>query len=210
MWHSTTPSSFPPHTCKRAFRAVLPERHQHLSCVVCPGSFAHVAFGLGLFALVAFVRAEKAESRGRPVLGPVECLRGHRPAKFNCARALTHHPRRRGLGMRGGFFVLLVVVTFDKAVCGGGRGTVKDMCYEVRRAEDARGMCGPVRPSRTSEREGKGYCVKGGWREGEERVKERVRRSVNPIPNPVPKRESPAREPSWSAFWLQKPSILRV
>jgi len=23
----------------------------------------------------------------------------------------------------------------DKAVCGGGRGTVKDMCYEVRRAE---------------------------------------------------------------------------
>jgi len=82
MWHSTTPSSFPPHTCKRAFRAVLPERHQHLSCVVCPGSFAHVAFGLGLFALVAFVRAEKAESRGRPVVGPVVCLRFHRPAKF--------------------------------------------------------------------------------------------------------------------------------
>jgi hypothetical protein len=23
-------------------------------------------------------------------------------------------------------------------------------------------------------------------------------------------KESPAREPSWSAFWLQKPSILRV
>jgi hypothetical protein len=41
-----------------------------------------------------------------------------------------------------------------------------------------------VCPSRTSEREGKGYCVKGGWRE-EERVKERVR-SVNPIPNPNP------------------------
>jgi len=92
-------------------------------------------------ALVAFVRAEKAESRGRPVLGPVECLRGHRPAKFNCARALTHHPRRRGLGMRGGFFVLLVVVTFDKAVCGGGRGTVKDMCYEVRRAEACVDQC---------------------------------------------------------------------
>jgi hypothetical protein len=49
-------------------------------------------------------------------------------------------------------------------------------------------MCGLVCPSRPSEREGKGYCVKGGWREGEERVKERVkervRRSVNPIPNP--------------------------
>ena len=25
--------------------------------------------------------------------------------------------------------------TYYKAVCGGGRGTVKDMCYEVRRAE---------------------------------------------------------------------------
>jgi hypothetical protein len=36
--------------------------------------------------------------------------------------------------------------------------------------------------ARTSEREGEGYCVKGGWREGEERV----RRSVNPIPNPDP------------------------
>jgi hypothetical protein len=31
-----------------------------------------------------------------------------------------------------------------------------------------------------------GYCVKGGWREEEERVKERVRRSVNPIPNSDP------------------------
>ena len=55
-------------------------------------------------------------------------------------------------------------------------------------------MCGLFCPSRTSEREGKGYCVKGGWREeGErvkkrvkERVKERARRSVNPIPNPDP------------------------
>jgi hypothetical protein len=25
--------------------------------------------------------------------------------------------------------------TYYKAVCGGGRGTVKDMCYEIRRAE---------------------------------------------------------------------------
>jgi hypothetical protein len=48
-------------------------------------------------------------------------------------------------------------------------------------------MCGLVCPSRTSEREGKGYCVKGGWRkEGLERVKVRARRSVNPIPNPDP------------------------
>jgi hypothetical protein len=47
-------------------------------------------------------------------------------------------------------------------------------------------MCGLVCPSRTREREGKGYCVKGGWQEEEERVKERARRSVNPIPNPDP------------------------
>jgi hypothetical protein len=40
-------------------------------------------------------------------------------------------------------------------------------------------MCGLVCPSRTSEREGTGYCVKGGWQEEEERVKERKRRSVN-------------------------------
>jgi hypothetical protein len=56
------------------------------------------------------------------------------------------------------------------------------MYYEVRRAEACVDYC----PSRTSEREGKVYCVKGGWREEEERVKERVRRSVNPIPNPDP------------------------
>jgi hypothetical protein len=44
---------------------------------------------------------------------------------------------------------------------------------------------GLVCPSRTSEREGRGYCVKGGWQKEEERVKERVRRSVNPIPDRV-------------------------
>jgi len=44
-----------------------------------------------------------------------------------------------------------------------------------------------VCPSRTSEREGEGYGVKGEWREGEERVKEHVRRSVNPSkPRPKP------------------------
>ncbi len=52
------------------------------------------------------------------------------------------------------------------------------------RYDEPRLVCGLVCPSRTSEREGEGYCVKGGWREGEERVKERVRRSVKPIPNP--------------------------
>jgi hypothetical protein len=48
-----------------------------------------------------------------------------------------------------------------------------------------------VCPSRTSEREGEGYCVKGGWREGEERVT----RSVNPIPNPDP---NPTQAPQMS------------
>jgi len=92
---------------KAYVHAVLPELHQHLSCVVCLGSFAHVAFGLGLFARVAFVRADSAESQVRPVVGPVVCLRGHRPAKFSSARALTHHPRRWRLGMRGGLFFSL-------------------------------------------------------------------------------------------------------
>ena len=56
----------------------------------------------------------------------------------------------------------------------------------VLRETTSRGMCGLVCPSRTSEREGKGYCVKGGWREEGELVKERARRSVtvNEIPNP--------------------------
>ncbi len=89
---------------KAYVHAVLPELHQHLSCVVCPGSFVHVAFGLGLFARVAFDRADSAESQVRPFVGPVVCLRGNGPAKFSSARALTHHPRRWRLGMRGGLF----------------------------------------------------------------------------------------------------------
>ena len=57
---------------------------------------------------------------------------------------------------------------------------MKDVCYKVR------GLCGLVCPSRNSEREGKGYCVRGGRREEGERLKECARRSVNPIPNPDP------------------------
>ena len=56
-------------------------------------------------------------------------------------------------------------------------------------------MCGLVYPSPTSERAGKGYCVEGGWREQEDRVKECVRRSVNPIPNPDP---NPKQAPQMS------------
>ena len=70
-----------------------------------------------------------------------------------------------------------------KAVRVGGG---EDNGGHVLRETTSRGLCGLVCPSRTSEREGEGYCVKGGWREGEERVKERMRRSVNPIPNPDP------------------------
>jgi|LauGreDrversion2_3_1035106.scaffolds.fasta_scaffold65041_1 hypothetical protein len=58
-------------------------------------------------------------------------------------------------------------------------------------------MCGLVCPSRTSECEGKGYCMKGGWREEEERVKERVSRSVNPIPIPNPDPKQAPREMCW-------------
>ena len=49
-----------------------------------------------------------------------------------------------------------------------------------------------VCPSRTSEREGKGYCVKGGWREEGESVKERARRKceLNPISRPKPEPSS--------------------
>ena len=52
--------------------------------------------------------------------------------------------------------------------CGEG-----DSGGHVLRETTSRGLCGLVCPSRTSEREGEGYCVKGvkgGWREGEERV----------------------------------------
>jgi hypothetical protein len=50
-------------------------------------------------------------------------------------------------------------------------------------------MCGLVCASRTSEGEGKGYCVKGGWREEGERVKERVKEKCEPNPKPRPKPE---------------------
>ena len=56
-------------------------------------------------------------------------------------------------------------------------------------------MCGLVCPSRTSEHEGQGYCVKGAWRVEEERVKVRVRRSVNPNRNPDP---NPKQAPQMS------------
>ena len=88
-------------------------------------------------------------------------------------------------------FITAVPITF-----AWGEG---DSGGHVLRETTSRGLRRLVCPSRTSEREGEGYCVKGGWREGEERVKERVkervRRSVNPIPNPDP---NPTQAPQMS------------
>ena len=44
------------------------------------------------------------------------------------------------------------------------------------RETTSRGLCGLVCPSRTSERGGEGYRVKGGWREEGERVRREVRK----------------------------------
>jgi hypothetical protein len=45
----------------------------------------------------------------------------------------------------------------------------------VLRGTTSRGLCGLVCPSRTSERGGEGYCVKGGGGEDGERERERAR-----------------------------------
>jgi hypothetical protein len=67
------------------------------------------------FALVvALGCASIAESRGHLVLGMVVLLRSHRPTKFPLARARTRHPLSLWLGVRGGFLVLLVVVSTAK------------------------------------------------------------------------------------------------
>jgi hypothetical protein len=59
--------------------------------------------------------------------------------------------------------------TYYKAVRVGGVGNNGG---HVLRGTTRRGLCGLVCPSRTSERGGEGYCVKGG--EGE-RQRERAR-----------------------------------
>jgi hypothetical protein len=50
---------------------------------------------------------------------------------------------------------------------------VEDMCYMMRRTCQSRGLCRLVCPSRTSERGGKGDCVKEGGGLGEEGESER-------------------------------------
>ena len=49
-------------------------------------------------------------------------------------------------------------------LCAGGEG---DSEGHVLGGTMSLGVCGLVCQSRTSEREGKKYCVKEGWREGE-------------------------------------------
>ena len=50
---------------------------------------------------------------------------------------------------------------------------MEDMCYMMRRTCQSRGLCRLVCPSRTSERGGKGDCVKEGGGLGEEGERER-------------------------------------
>ena len=95
-------------------------------------------------------------------------------------------------GVEGYVCVFITAGPIIKLCARGWRGYSEG---HVLRGTTSRGMCGLVCPSRTSVREGEGYCVKGGWREGEERVEERVRRSVNPIPNPDP---DPTQAPQMS------------
>jgi hypothetical protein len=60
--------------------------------------------------------------------------------------------------------------TYYKAVRVGGGGNNGG---HVLRGTTSRGLCGLVCPSRTSERGGEGYCVKGGGGEEGERERER-------------------------------------
>ena len=84
------------------------------------------------------------------------------------------------MGARASHFYWYVVLLFITAgpttkLVAWGRGIVEDMCYEIRRAEaTSRGLCGLVCRSRTSERGGKGDCVKEGGEEEGERERERA------------------------------------
>jgi hypothetical protein len=58
--------------------------------------------------------------------------------------------------------------TYYKAVRFGGG----DSGGHVLQGTTSRSLCGLVRPSRTSERGGEGYCVKGGGKRKRERARE--------------------------------------
>jgi hypothetical protein len=67
--------------------------------------------------------------------------------------------------------VFITTVPITKLFAWGEGGSGEG---HVLRETTSRGMCGKVCPSRTSERGGKGDCVKEGGGEEGERVKERA------------------------------------
>jgi hypothetical protein len=60
----------------------------------------------------------------------------------------------------------------------------------VLRGTTSRGLCGLVWPSRTSERGGEGYCVKGGGGEEGERERERAREPERVVRSVLLRRQS--------------------
>jgi hypothetical protein len=69
--------------------------------------------------------------------------------------------------------VFITAVPSTKLFAGGGGGG--NNSGHVLRGSTSRGLCGLVCPSRTNERGGEGYCVKGGGGEEGERERERAR-----------------------------------
>ena len=76
-------------------------------------------------------------------------------------------------GLRVCVFITAVPIT--KLFAGGGAGGVESGGH-VLRETTSRGQCELVCPSRTNERGGEGYCVKGGGEEEGERERERAGR----------------------------------
>jgi hypothetical protein len=67
-------------------------------------------------------------------------------------------------------FITTVLITKLFACVGGGNNR-----GHVLQESTSRSLCGPVCPSRTSERGGEGHCVKGGGGEEGKRERERAR-----------------------------------
>jgi hypothetical protein len=81
-------------------------------------------------------------------------------------------PTQGGRGLNLGMCVFITAVPITKLFAWGGVG---DNGGHVLRETTIRSLCGLVCPSRTSERGGEGYCVKGGGGEEGERERERAR-----------------------------------
>jgi hypothetical protein len=70
--------------------------------------------------------------------------------------------------------VFITAVPITNLFAGGGGGGGNNGGH-VLRGTTSQNQCGLVGPSRTSERGGEGYCVKGGGGEEGERERERAR-----------------------------------